>query len=281
MKLEAEATSGETLSELEPQVEEAAAIPAEEIPDWLRGLGEIPENEEVTNEPVSAISPQAEEQQIEELPAWLIASGTQLGEKEAPGPTTENMVWKEEDLPDWIKEIAVTTPSNEIPIEQPVSDEQFAALNEPAEELAPENVLIPDVGEIKTEEPMESAWTPELEAPIQPEVPQTIEAEVETSESPIEQIAVPSIKAPEVEITGLENARKAINQGQPAQAAEVYTGLIKQNQLLVEVINDVQEALYRFPVDVNLWVVLGDAFLRTDDLQEALNAYSKAEDLVR
>jgi len=44
---------------------------------------------------------------------------------------------------------------------------------------------------------------------------------------------------------------------------------------------DVQEALYRFPVDVNLWVVLGDAHLRTDDLQDALDAYTKAEDLVR
>jgi len=43
----------------------------------------------------------------------------------------------------------------------------------------------------------------------------------------------------------------------------------------------VQEALYRFPVDTNLWVVLGDAHLRTDDLQDALDAYSKAEDLVR
>ena len=281
VKLEAEAALGETLSELEPQAEETAAIPAEEIPDWLRGLGEIPENEQVKTEPVSAISPQAEEQQIEELPAWLFASGTLIGEKEAPGPTPETMEWKEEDLPDWIKEIADTTPSKEIPIEEPVSVEQFAALNEPAEELAPENVLIPDVSEIKKEEPMESAWTPVLEAPIQPEVTQTFEAEVETAASPTEQLAVPSIKASEVEITGLVDARKAINQGQPAQAAEVYTGLIIQNQLLAVVINDVQEALYRFPVDVNLWVVLGDAFLRTDDLQEALNAYSKAEDLVR
>ena len=281
VNLEAEAPSGETPSALEPPAEEAAAIPAEEIPDWLRGLGEIAENEEVTNEPISAISPQAEEQQIEELPAWLIASGTQLGEKETPATTPETMVWKEEDLPDWIKEIAETTPSKEIPIEQTVSDDQFAALTEPVVELAPENALIADVGEVKTEETLESAWAPEVEAPIQPEGTQTIEAEVEPIAPPTEQLTVPSIEAPVVVISGLEDARKAINQGQPAQAAEVYSDMIKHNHLLEEVINDVQEALYRFPIDVNLWVVLGDAFLRTDDLQEALNAYSKAEDLVR
>jgi len=78
-------------------------------------------------------------------------------------------------------------------------------------------------------------------------------------------------------ITRLHQASR----NQPAQAAELYTGLVRHNLLIKDVINDVQEALYRFPVDVNLWVVLGDAFLRTDDLQEALNAYSKAEDLVR
>jgi tetratricopeptide (TPR) repeat protein len=281
VKLEAEATSEELLPGLQPQAEEAVAIPAEEIPDWLKGLGEISENEDIPKGAVSPTSPEEEPQPIEDLPAWLLGSEAQLDKKVAPGPTSETMEWKDEDIPDWIKEIADTTPSKEIPIEQPVSDEQFAALSEPAVELAPENILNPEVREIKTEESLESAWVPEVEAPVHPEITQTVEAGVESAAPVAEQLLVPSIEAPEIEITGIEDARKAIKQGEPAQAALVYTALVKHNHHLEDVINDVQEALYRFPVDVNLWVVLGDAYLRTDDLQEALKAYSKAEDLVR
>jgi cytochrome c-type biogenesis protein CcmH/NrfG len=47
------------------------------------------------------------------------------------------------------------------------------------------------------------------------------------------------------------------------------------------VIKDLQDALYRYPVDVNLWVALGDAYIHTENLKDALNTLSKAEDLVR
>ncbi len=109
---------------------------------------------------------------------------------------------------------------------------------------------------------------------------EVIETEAVTA-IPAEQPVIPSVGIPEADVSSLNNARKAINQGFPEQAAEVYTGIIRQNHHLEEIIKDVQEALYRYPVDVNLWVVLGDAYLRTDDLQDALDAYTKAEDLVR
>ncbi len=89
------------------------------------------------------------------------------------------------------------------------------------------------------------------------------------------------MKTPQEELADLENARDAINQALPTQAAEIYTNIIKHNQLLEEVIKDLQDALYRFPVDINLWVALGDAHFRTENLQEALNDYTKAEDLIR
>ena len=85
----------------------------------------------------------------------------------------------------------------------------------------------------------------------------------------------------EVEIETLANARNAITQGQPSQAVAFYSELIKKNYRLNEVIKDLQDALYIFPVDVNMWVTLGDAHNRSADLQEALNAYTKAEELVR
>jgi len=57
--------------------------------------------------------------------------------------------------------------------------------------------------------------------------------------------------------------------------------LIKQNYQLDEIIKDLQDAVYRFPVYVDMWVSLGDAYFRSEELQEALNAYTKAEKLVR
>ena len=97
----------------------------------------------------------------------------------------------------------------------------------------------------------------------------------------LEEPVVPVTETPEVELAVLEEARNAIGQGLPTQATEIYTRLIQQNHYLDEVVKDLQDALYRFPVDVNLWVSLGDAYFRTDELQEALNAYTKAEELVR
>ena len=64
--------------------------------------------------------------------------------------------------------------------------------------------------------------------------------------------------------TALAEARNAISQEQSTQAAEFYTGLIKQNYHLDEIIKDLQDALYRFPVDVDLWVTLGDAQFRIE-----------------
>jgi cytochrome c-type biogenesis protein CcmH/NrfG len=50
---------------------------------------------------------------------------------------------------------------------------------------------------------------------------------------------------------------------------------------LDEVIHDLREAIYRFPVDVSIWQTLGDAAMRANRLQDALDAYTKAEELLR
>ena len=44
---------------------------------------------------------------------------------------------------------------------------------------------------------------------------------------------------------------------------------------------DLREATYRYPVDVNIWQSLGDAYMRANRLQDALDAYTKAEELLR
>ncbi len=64
-------------------------------------------------------------------------------------------------------------------------------------------------------------------------------------------------------------------------ALESYARLIKKGRFLDEVIYDLRDASYRFPVDVNIWQSLGDAYMRANRLQDALDAYTKAEELLR
>ncbi|HNT26476.1 MAG TPA: helix-hairpin-helix domain-containing protein, partial [Anaerolineales bacterium] len=102
-----------------------------------------------------------------------------------------------------------------------------------------------------------------------------------TAQSPAEQ---PSRAAA---LTGLPDedaliqARQALSDGNANQASQHYAHLIRAGVNVDKVIADLQEALYRHPVDVNIWQTLGDAYMRTDKLDEALEAYTKAEDLLR
>jgi len=283
VKLEAETVSAETIPAQESLSEEPQAIPAEEIPDWIKGLGEPSEIEEQVEESIPTISPEPEKPQAEEVPAWLIAAELTEAATETTDLTQEDQALKGEDLPDWMKGIEETAPTDEtaVPGGLAVTRRLPALPLEPIPEWTEEQALVVEPGDINAIEPQpsESAWIPE-EEPLLPLSEELVATETEIV-LPTEQPVVPGVETPEVELSALEIARTAINQGSPAQAAEAYTGIIRQNHHLEEIIKDVQEALYRYPVDINLWIVLGDAHLRSDNLQDALDAYTKAEDLVR
>ena len=299
VNLEAEPNLEETLPELEAEAAVAPALPAEEIPEWIKGLGEIPEIEEVADEHVEVTSPEPEALPVEELPAWMLELEQPEEQKEAPLTTEKALEWKEEELPDWIKELTETAPSKEAttPIEPPVTEVLPVAPAEQISDWTSEEVSHSEVSEVEPLEaqPQEPAWVSEFEEHVHPQTIVPIEAEEESAvieelvgkaveipaTTPLEQQELPVVESPEGEFAALENARNAINQGFPAQAAEAYTNLVNRNLHLEEVIKDLQDALYRFPVDVNLWVTLGDAYYRTNELQLALNSYTKAEDLVR
>ena len=79
----------------------------------------------------------------------------------------------------------------------------------------------------------------------------------------------------------LLQARNALVQGNIPTALSHYQSLIGSSQMLAEVIQDLNEALYRFPVDVDIWQSLGDAHVHSGHLQDALDAYTKAEEYLR
>jgi tetratricopeptide (TPR) repeat protein len=326
-KLKAEPGMKESSIEYEPKPEETTAVPAEEIPEWIKGLGETPEIVPVPEEPASAIAPETPIPQAEEIPTWLLEMeqpeselgqpepelgqpepelgqpGPELGqpepEKEEPVASKEALEWKSDQLPEWLKEIAEVAPAEAAPpvVEIPATEEVPEIPFEPGSQLTGEITPVTEVKREVLEEPQPEAasWVPEIEEPIAP--PSAIPVEAVVAPTPVveESITktVDTLAAPpeapiettelvsEVNQSTLSNARNAINQGLPSQAVEYYNGLIKQNYQLDEIIKDLQAALNRFPVDVDMWITLGDAHFRAEELQEALNAYTKAEELVR
>jgi tetratricopeptide (TPR) repeat protein len=79
----------------------------------------------------------------------------------------------------------------------------------------------------------------------------------------------------------LGQARNELSRSNIPGALEVYARLIKKGRFLDEVIFDLRDALYRYPVEVSIWQSLGDAYMRANRLQDALDAYTKAEELLR
>jgi DNA-binding SARP family transcriptional activator len=90
-----------------------------------------------------------------------------------------------------------------------------------------------------------------------------------------------SVLGSDKDAQAVQMARDLLSHGGLSGAMTEYVKLIKRGKLLEDVIYDLQEAVYRHPVDVIVWQTLGDAYFRTNRLQEALDAYSKAEGLLR
>ena len=85
----------------------------------------------------------------------------------------------------------------------------------------------------------------------------------------------------DLRINDLKEANKLLNSGELDQSINLYNDLIRDELFLDDVIKDIQSALdHHYPIDINLWQTLGDAYLKTKQLQKALDAYSKAEDLL-
>jgi cytochrome c-type biogenesis protein CcmH/NrfG len=79
----------------------------------------------------------------------------------------------------------------------------------------------------------------------------------------------------------LTQAQLELTRGNVSGALENYEKLIRKGKMLDEIIFDLREALYRYPVDVSILQSLGDAYMRANRLQDALDAYTKAEELLR
>jgi tetratricopeptide (TPR) repeat protein len=79
----------------------------------------------------------------------------------------------------------------------------------------------------------------------------------------------------------LNNAREVLDSGDIGEAVGHYNQLIKDEQFIDEVVEDLQKAIDRHPMEIELYQALGDALMRKNQLQDALDIYTKAEELLR
>ena len=79
----------------------------------------------------------------------------------------------------------------------------------------------------------------------------------------------------------LTEARSALALGDLDKAVASYTMLVRSNSTLDEVILDLEEFIGLYPGHIAVWQCLGDAYLRADQIKKALDAYVRAEKLLR
>ncbi len=265
----------------EPAMEEMAPFEAkpvmeeeEEIPDWLRELKREVEAEALKEEEIEVAAPEVEE----ELPV--------AEEAEAPIPLAEQLfeeaipaaIEEREEVPEWLQQLQRELPPEEvaaveevgIPIAAEVPEEALA----PTEEEAVEWPISEAVEEVPIEEALEAPVPEALEEMVA--VP--VEEAVEVVEAPsiIEVYEARLASQPSDHQARLDLARAYAEAGEREAALKQYEKLILSGELLDAVIEDLEATTLEAPDDPKTYHLLGDAYMKDNRLQQALEAYKEA-----
>lgn len=284
----------------------------EKLPEWLQGESQpselVPEGQSGTNIPVPQVSEVEQTTSAGEdvtITSWLKNLEDSGAEKDSVGEINhpDSQPPSAVDIPDWLKDIE----------KQPAKDEESKS-EEPTgprldlpEWLTEPSVAVPEQTVPQSESGVSEnrGWTQEDVEPVERPEPtypsewmpaenRDIPTEIATTESGVVDTKAPisppgmkeagilsSIPSQDKDANILADAQQFLASNYLEEAMKEYTKLIKKGRLLDEVIHDLREALYRFPVDIIVWQTLGDAYMRANRLQDALDAYTKAEELLR
>lgn len=247
----------------------AQAAPAEDLPAWMQSIEE--EQPPATTPTVpeapraQPVAPEAPKVETGGLPSWL--RGLDKEEKQEPAPASE------EALPAWLRD-----ETGEVVAEPPKIEPTRATDWRPVEKT-------------KQPEPEPSAPKPSVPEPVVPPPLQPAPTPVVAAQEPPKKVAPakpakePAVRRVPETSTFLDpvlgQARNELSRSNIPGALENYGKLIKKGRFLEDVIFDLREALYRYPVEVSIWQSLGDAYMRANRLQDALDSYTKAEELLR
>jgi hypothetical protein len=255
----------------------------------------------LTEEPVSAISESLSEP---EQPVLQTEESAQVYEP-LMDITPEKSVEREVPPSEMESEILAestpieTSPIEEVPIEE-IPIEEVPVKAAPVEvapvEIAP--LEEPLVGELPVEAPpveQPEAMEPVIakqpvvsfeEKPTTPESKQVKPARPSATPKPVHRIDKPAPTPPSIRRKGsgsaeLTRAREAITKGDLQTALRRYIKLVNGNKALEHVSNDLKDLTRKHPKDFLVWQTYGDARLRANRIQEALDAYAKAADLLK
>ena len=263
-----------------PDEEELPSGALQSIPNWLQSSLTPPEALEtplsvtaeavppaeievadVTDEaaPVAAELEESPEASSGEMPVWLRDQilEEEAAELEIPEWLRESGIENLSEVPDWLTE-SITT-------EEPIVIPPPTVIT-PAAQAEPEAPVAP---------PQPTAPQPAPQPAAQPVVQTAIQQPAATGASPsYVPAAAASINVEEV----LAAARTGIREGNAELALQNYEAVVRSNRSIEAVISDLNSLTRdeQFKNNPAVYRVLGDGLMRTGNLQDALNTYRKA-----
>lgn len=273
--------------ETQPAAEETIDMPSEWVPEIIDEEVQVtePGTEEVEIEP-DVIEIEEEPEVIEELASAAEVDLDQVEDIDTPGEIPdwlsglaeeqetaelESMEW----TPDMLAEEAdrIPTPIEDVPAEkldlntatlaqlEKVSGIGFIVAQNIVNHRAQSGSFndLEQLGDVE-------GLTPDMAVDLEDYLTVEVVTEVLTIES---------------DLPELQAAWKDISEDNIDGAVDQYTELINQDLHLDEVIRDLHAAINKYPDDSVLYQTLGDAYMHSNMLQEALDAYNRAEDLIK
>jgi len=272
------------------EIEEAAPIAEPETPAWIAEPEEVAPSVEpeapVQIAETEEILPVAEP----EIPTWVAeAPSDQIVEELPlePGILAEEVTSEEIPPEVEVAHVALEPEAEEIPVPQPeyIVDINTASLIELETIPGLGYILAHNIISYRDEHGTYNQLDELINVPgITPSILNETRSRLKVGLVEAPQPAVLPIEfAPAIgaEDSLLSQARMAMTQNNIPGMVASYDQLIKQEKSLEYVIQDLREALKRFPIDVSVWQSLGDAYAKNNQLQEALDAYNTAEDLLK
>ncbi|NSW51545.1 MAG: tetratricopeptide repeat protein [Anaerolineae bacterium] len=204
---------------------------------------------------------QPTEQAVEQVPPYVWEQEYSAGEGIS---ITDNL--GEDELPDWISDIPETSGIQVLPAPEKI--------HTPADDLDEESRV--EMFEMEETRPLEK-----LEQKQESDVDGVAVTEPEVSSQDIAVNPVQETGFPEPEPLDFKSIQQWLAEGNFSMAHTLLREQVKSGQNLNQVIDTLLHDINHYhPIEIDSWILLGDAYFKQDDLIKALDAYNKAEDFL-
>ncbi|MEK7278476.1 MAG: hypothetical protein AAB427_14085, partial [Chloroflexota bacterium] len=221
-------------------------------PDWLRAPADQPSAPPPAGQPAMPAPPNAVAASEDSALAWLEALAVRQGAKQEEMVSDRSV--SADDVPEWLRDSlpdVVGVPSQPQPGGEATSESAETALPDWLKTLSEEESTPPPETAATVTRP-----APKPQRPRPPRPPKSKSAE-----------------APEA---ALAAARENLETSDFGKAAGAYAEVIKSGVMLEEVIADLEAANENHPNTPEILRTLGDAYVRDNQLQRALDIYKQA-----